>query len=160
MKSGKVLIVVALSLCLICSLAGCSGNGETGKDSVIDGFNDLLHYFSQYALTDEKDLKGEKIKGEDTYTGSYTAEYDDFSGIEYLFGGTGLERESGNELAVTYKLQIISGSAKLFWMEGEEEHIIADASGGDTFSVTLSSKDNYIAVKGEKFKGSLNLSVD
>ena len=92
MKRRNALAAAALAFCLAFTLTGCS------KDSIINGFNDFLHHASRYALTDEKDLAGERTAGADTYTGTYTAEYDNFSGTEYLFGGTGLERESGNEL--------------------------------------------------------------
>ena len=73
MKKIKILIAVLLSLCLAFAVTGCSGDNL--KDSVINGFNDMLQHFSKYALTDEKDLQGDKTKGEDTYTGSYTADY-------------------------------------------------------------------------------------
>lgn len=154
MKSGKKLTVFALALCLIFALSGCN------KETILEDYNDLLHYFSQYALTDEKNLQGEKTEGKDTYTGSYTAEYNDFSGTEYLFGGTGLERENGNELTVTYKLTVDSGSAKLYWFEGETDHLISDDSQSGTCSITLSSQDNYVALEGEKLKGALQISVE
>ena len=35
-----------------------------------------------------------------TYTGSYTADYEDFNDKEYIFGGTALERDKGSELTV------------------------------------------------------------
>ena len=72
MKKIKILIAVLLSLCLAFAVTGCSGDNL--KDSVINGFNDMLQHFSKYALTDEKDLQGDKTKGEDTYTGSYTVD--------------------------------------------------------------------------------------
>lgn len=154
MKRGKAVLAAALLLSVLFALTGCS------KDFILDGFNGLLLHVSQYALTDEKDLQGEKTKGVDTYTGSYTAEYDGFSGTEYLFGGTGLERENGNELTVTYELTVKSGSAELYRTEGTDEHLIADTSGKDSLSITLSSKDNYIALEGENFQGSLQVSVE
>ena len=54
MKKIKILIAVLLSLCLAFAVTGCSGDNL--KDSVINGFNDMLQHFSKYALTDEKDL--------------------------------------------------------------------------------------------------------
>ena len=94
MKTLKLLTAVLLSLCLALGMTGCSGDHI--KDDVLNGFNDLLHHFSQYALTEEKDLQGDKTKGEDTYAGSYSAEYENFSDVEYIFGGTGLDRDKGN----------------------------------------------------------------
>lgn len=58
MKKIKILIAVLLSLCLAFAVTGCSGDNL--KDSVINGFNDMLQHFSKYALTDEKDLQGDK----------------------------------------------------------------------------------------------------
>lgn len=62
-------------------------------------------------LRTKKDLQGDKTKGEDTYTGSYTADYEDFNDKEYIFGGTALERDKGSELTVTYELTVDSGTA-------------------------------------------------
>lgn len=124
MKKIKILTAVLLSLCLAFAVTGCSGDNL--KDSVINGFNDMLQHFSKYALTDEKDLQGDKTKGEDTYTGSYTADYEDFNDKEYIFGGTALERDKGSELTVTYELTVDSGTAKLYWLDKGEEKMIAD----------------------------------
>ena len=55
-----------LSLCLALGAAGCGG--VQLKDNIINGFNDMLQYFSRHALTDEKDLQGDKTKGADAYT--------------------------------------------------------------------------------------------
>ena len=60
MKKIKILTAVLLSLCLAFAVTGCSGDNL--KDSVINGFNDMLQHFSKYALTDEKDLQGDKGK--------------------------------------------------------------------------------------------------
>ena len=61
MKKIKILTAALLSLCLAFAVTGCSGDNL--KDSVINGFNDMLQHFSKYALTDEKDLQGDKTKG-------------------------------------------------------------------------------------------------
>lgn len=54
MKRRNALAAAALALCLAFALTGCS------KDSIINGINDFLHHASRYALTDEKDLAGER----------------------------------------------------------------------------------------------------
>ena len=122
----RILTVSLLSLCLILTITGCSGDNV--KDNVINGFNDMLQHFSKYALTDENDLQGDKTKGDDTYTGSYVADYEDFNGEEYIFGGTALERDKGSDLTVTYQLTVDSGTVRFYWRDKEEEKIIADAS--------------------------------
>lgn len=105
-------------------------------------------------------MQGDKTKGEDTYTGSYTADYEDFNDKEYIFGGTALERDKGSELTVTYELTVDSGTVKLYWRDKEEEKIIADASDTGTYSVTLEEGDNYLTLEGDDFCGSLRVTVE
>lgn len=61
MKKIKILTAVLLSLCLAFAVTGCSGDNL--KDSVINGFNDMLQHFSKYALTDEKICRAIRPKG-------------------------------------------------------------------------------------------------
>ena len=154
----RILTVSLLSLCLILTITGCSGDNV--KDNVINGFNDMLQHFSKYALTDENDLQGDKTKGDDTYTGSYVADYEDFNGEEYIFGGTVLERDKGSDLTVTYQLTVDSGTVRFYWRDKEEEKIIADASDTGTYSVTLEEGDNYLTLEGDDFCGSLRVTVE
>ena len=154
----RILTVSLLSLCLLFIITGCSGDHV--KDNVIDGFNDMLQHFSKYALTDEKDLQGDKTKGEDTYTGSYVADYEDFHGKEYIFGGTALERDKGSDLTVTYELTVDSGTVRFYWRDKEEETIIADTSDTGTYFITLDEGDNYLTLEGDDFFGSLQVTVE
>ncbi len=158
MKTMKNLTAALLCLCLAFAVTGCSGDHI--KDDIINSFNDMLQHFSKYALTDEKDLQGDKGEGEDTYTGSYHAEYDDFSGTEYIFGGTGLKRENGSNLTVTYKLTVDSGTVKFYWRDKNEEEMIADTSDSGTYAVTLDEGDNYLTLEGNHFCGSLWVTVE
>ena len=158
MKKIKILTVALLSLCLLFTITGCSGDNV--KDSVINGFNDMLQHLSKYALTEEKDLQGDKIEGADTYTGSYNAEYADFNGTEYIFGGTGLKRKNGNDLTVTYELTVDSGTVKFYWLDKGEEKMIADTDRTGTYSITLDEGDNYLTLTGDDFCGSLQVTVE
>ncbi len=157
MKKSKIALSLMLVLCLTFCVAGCSSNHDKGnlKDNLIDGWNSWMQSFSKHALTKEKDLQGEKEKGDDAYTGSYTATYDGFNGKELIFGGTALERENGNHLKVTYTLTIEKGTAELYWIAGNDEYTIANDSSEDTKEYTISSGDNYIVLKGDDFSGSL-----
>ena len=154
----RILTVSLLSLCLVFTITGCSGDNV--KDNVINGFNDMLQHFSKYALTDENDLQGDKTKGDDTYTGSNNAGYEDFTGTEYIFGDKGLERDKGSDLTVTYELTVDSGTVRFYWRDKEEEEIIADASDTGTYSVTLEEGDNYLTLEGDDFCGSLRVTVE
>lgn len=75
------------------------------------------------SINSDKDLQGDRTLGGDTYTGSYTTEYEDFIGEEYLFGGTGLDRKDGNEITVAFNLTITSDTAELCWISHEDEFV-------------------------------------
>lgn len=162
MKRAKVIISLILVLCLTFCVAGCSSNHDEGslKDNLIDGWDNWMQSFSKQALTKEKELQGEKDKGDDAYTGTYTATYDEFNGKEFIFGGTALERANGNKLTVTYTLTIDEGTAELYWIAGGDEYTIANDNSEDTKEYTISSGDNYIVLKGEDFSGTLTLTVE
>lgn len=162
MKKTKVALSLILILCLSFCVAGCSSNHDERnlKDNVIDGFNSWLQSFSKYALTKDKNLQGNKENGVDEYTGTYTATYDGFNGKEFIFGGTALERENGNQLKVTYTLTIEKGTAELSWIAGSDEYTIANDSTEDTKEYTISSGDNYIVLKGDDFSGKLKIAVE
>lgn len=162
MKSAKVIISLILILCLTFCVAGCGSNHDKGslKDNLINGWDSWMQCFSKHALTKEKDLQGEKDKGDDAYTGTYTATYDEFNGKEFIFGGTALERGNGNQLTVTYTITIDEGTAELYWIAGGDEYTIANDNSEDTKEYTISSGDNYIVLKGEDFSGTLTLTVE
>ena len=157
MKTTNTHTIVPLLLCLILGFSGCGGKNL--KDNLLDGYNNFLQFSSKHALTKESKLQGKKIKGEDAYVGSYTAEYESFDGKEYIFGATGLERETGSDLTAAYKLKITSGSASIVWIHGGSEYTITNSEGEDTFQITIGSGDNYIVLEGEDFTGSLELEV-
>ena len=83
--------VLALAFVLFGSfmLSGCS------KDEILDHYNNIVQSAGTIELTGKLSLEGTKEKGIDDYTGTYTADYEDFSDTEYLFGGTSIKREAG-----------------------------------------------------------------
>ena len=161
-EKSKSNYIPDFGFCLTFCVAGCSSNHDEGslKDNLIDGWDNWLQSFSKHALTKEKNLQGEKDKGDDAYTGTYTATYDEFNGKEFIFGGTALERANGNQLTVTYTLTIDEGTAELYWIAGSDEYTIANDNSEDTKEYTISSGDNYIVLKGEDFSGTLTLTVE
>ena len=60
-------------------LAGCS------KDEILNHYNNIVQSAGSIELTGKSSLQGEKEKGIDDYTGTYTADYANFSGTEYKF---------------------------------------------------------------------------
>lgn len=75
-----------------------AGNARTQKVDIyfnyvgqVDiAYNNMVQSAGSIELTGKSSLQGEKEKGIDDYTGTYTADYANFSGTEYLFGGTSI----------------------------------------------------------------------
>lgn len=96
----------------VCTLSGCT------KDEILNHYNNIVQSAGSAELTGNLSLQGEKEKGIDDYTGSYQADYKDFSDTEYLFGGTSIKREAGKEISITCNLEVDEGTAKVFWSSG------------------------------------------
>ncbi len=151
----KRILALLLALCCLAPLQGCS------KDEVLAWYNSALRAAGEAVLTDSGALQGRRVMGEDSYVGSYEADYEGFSGQELLFGGTGLEREGGNVLELTGSLEAEGGSLRLLFKSGADEPIVlCGASGAFSTSVELPSASNYILVEAENFTGSLSLRVE
>lgn len=145
----RILILFLVS----CFLVSCS------KDEIIDKYNDVLQSID-VGLSSDKELQGKRVFGDDNYTGTYKAEYNNFSDSETLFGSTALERNNGNELKIDCKLSIQSGVAKVLLKAGSNEaQTLYESSGDYTDKINLQSGSNYISVEGENFTGSIELEI-
>lgn len=151
-------LVCCMALTLIFSLSAC-GKGNL-KDTLINGYDDFIQSVSKHALTGDKDLMGERKHTNDEYTGTYEADYENFNGEEFLFGGTALERKDGSALKVTYTLEITQGTASLYRVASGEEYTITDEDSDDVYEFTIGAGDNYIVLKGEDFTGALTITVE
>lgn len=183
----KLISVFLLMLSMTLCLTGCSelGSGlirelEDNKDGIKSEleelkeglkaeFNDWAGSISKYSITKDKVLAGKREVGDDDYVGSYEAEYHQFNGKEYIFGGTLVDREKGNALKITYSLHIQSGSAALYWLGSPDDHIlsgdkevhmITEVAVNDVYAFTMTAGDNFIVLKGDNFTGSLSMKVE
>ncbi len=96
-------LVLVCTLAIGLSLTGCS------KDEILDQYNNVVQLAGNATLTGDLSLKGKRTYGDDHYTGTYVADYKDFSKTEYLFGGTSIERENGKDISVSCDLEITEG---------------------------------------------------
>ena len=141
-------------LMLSLSLAGCS------KDEILDQYNNVVQSAGNTALTSDFSLKGNRAYGEDCYTGTYTADYKDFSKTEYLFGGTSIERENGKDISVSCDLEITEGTAQVFWISGSDDPVILlEATDSYSETITLPEGGNYIGITGNNFTGHVELDI-
>ena len=150
---------IVLSLCLI--LLGASVLSGCTKDEVLDQYNNIVQSAGSIALTGNSSLQGTKEKGIDDYIGTYTADYANFSGTEYLFGGTSIKRESGKELSIDCTLEVTEGTAKVFWISGSDEAVtLIETTGTYSDTITLPDGGNYIGIECESFTGSIELNIE
>lgn len=171
-------ISAAVFVLLLTGLAGCStdlGKGlikeyednkegihqELGElwESFLEEANDWSETFATHSITKDRDLIGNRERGIDNYVGTYDASYTQFDGEEYIFGGTSLKRKGGGDLCATYSLTVQSGEATLYWMEGDNKIVIAEASDEGVYEFTIHAGKNFIVLEGETFTGTLNLNV-
>lgn len=129
-------------------------------DVLFEEINAWSDSAATHSITSDDLIVGERRQGGDNYVGSYEADYSQFTGEEYIFGGTSLKRTDGSDLKVSYSLTIRSGRATLYWLDGEEEKLIADTSVQDTYEFTIHAGGNFIVLRGEDFTGSLSLEVE
>ena len=153
----KKIISLCIVICCLFSITGCSYS----KDEIIDKFNQVLQAVGDDTLTRDRDLQGDRVFGEDNYVGTYQADYDSFTGEEKLFGGTSLERTSGNEIHISCELDITGGKAKLLLQTGDEDpQILCDTSTTYSNTLELPSASNYNFLQTENFTGSVDLTVE
>ena len=131
------------------------------KDEILNHYNNIVQSAGSIELTGKSSLQGEKEKGIDDYTGTYTADYANFSGTEYLFGGTSIKREAGKELSIDCTLEITEGTANVFWISGSDEAVtLIEATGTYSDTITLPDGGNYIGIECENFTGNIELNIE
>ena len=148
-------LVLVCTLAIGLSLTGCS------KDEILDQYNNVVQLAGNATLTGDLSLKGKRTYGDDHYTGTYVADYKDFSKTEYLFGGTSIERENGKDISVSCDLEITEGTAQVFWVSGSDDPVILlEATGSYSETITLPEGGNYIGVIGNNFTGHLEMNIE
>ena len=112
-------------------------------------------------LTPDRSPQGERVRDEDDYTGTYEANYEDFSGTELLFGGTTLDRAAGNTVEISCSLDIEEGKAAVFLCSGSEDPVILLSESGDYAStIEVGGGSTYIGVWGEEVSGSVSIQIN
>ena len=134
---------------------------DSVKDAILDAYRSLVDTAGSWALTSDHSLRGERGRGEDDYTGTYAADYEDFSGTELLFGGTTLEREAGDTVEVTCSLAIEEGEAAVFLRSGSENPVILLSESGDySGTIEVGGGSVYLGVWAANVNGSLSIQIE
>ena len=141
--------------------AAADATDDSVKDAILDAYRSLVDTAGSWALTSDHSLRGERGQGEDDYTGTYAADYEDFSGTELLFGGTTLEREAGDTVEVTCSLAIEEGEATIFLRSGSEDPVLLLSESGDySGTIEVGSGSVYLGVWGEGVTGSVSIQIE
>lgn len=159
-KSLLNLITMTVVCCMMFSLTGCSLFDNMDKDKVLDTYNDIISSAGKSLLTKNLSLKGNRKFGTDKYVGTYSSDYKDFSGSEYLFGGTFIERETGKNITITCTFDIKDGTAQLFWLCGADNPVVLlEGTGEYSETIELPEGGNYIGITGDNLTGSVELTI-
>ena len=141
--------------------AAADATDDSVKDALVDAYGSLVDTAGSWALMPDRSLQGERVPGEDDYTGTYAADYDDFSGTELLFGGTTLDREAGNMVELTCSLDIEEGEAAIFLCSGSEEPVLLLSESGDySDTIEVGGGSVYLGVWGEGASGSVSIQIE
>ena len=141
--------------------AAAGATDDSVKDAILDAYGSLMDAAGSWALTPDRSLQGERVRGEDDYTGTYEAGYEDFSGTELLFGGTTLDREAGDTVELSCSLNIEEGEIAVFLCSGSEDPVILLSESGDYSStIEVGGGSTYIGVWGEGANGSVSIQIE
>ena len=141
--------------------AAAGATDDSVKDAILDAYDSLMDAAGSWALTPDRSLQGERVRGEDDYTGTYEADYQDFSGTELLFGGTTLDRAAGNTVEISCSLDIEEGEAAVFLCSGSDDPVILLSGSGDYSStIEVGGGSTYIGVWGEGVTGRVSIQIE
>ena len=141
--------------------AAADATDDSVKDTLVGAYGSLVDAAGSWALTPDRSLQGERVRSEDDYTGTYEANYEDFSGTELLFGGTTLDRAAGNTIELSCSLDIEEGEAAVFLCSGSDDPVILLSGSGDYSStIEVGGGSTYIGVWGEEANGSVSIQIE
>ena len=150
-------LAIVLAFVCVALIALGLGGCRFSKDGVLSAYESAVQFAGQFALTPAIQLQGVRAFGEDHYTGDYRAEYKNFSGTEYLFGGTSTV---GRDVQVTFSLDAESGGGTLFLMSGKNMlEVLLDAQGEFERTLTLPAGSSYIGFTGKGLTGTLKMRL-
>ena len=134
---------------------------DSVKDAILNDYGSLADAACSWTLTPDRSLLGERVQGEDDYTGTYEANYENFSGTELLFGGTTLDREAGDTVEISCSLTIEDGEAVIFLCSGTDDPVLLLSDSEDySGAIEVGGSNVYIGVWGEGVIGSVSIQIE
>ena len=128
--------------------AAADATDDSVKDAILDAYSSLMDTAGSWALTPDRSLQGERVRGEDDYTGTYA-------------GGTTLNREAGNTVELTCSLDIEEGEAAIFLCSGSEEPVLLLSESGDySGTIEVGGGSVYLGVWAVGVTGSVSIQIE
>ncbi len=149
---GALLIVTIISF--------VSGIGENPKDQIISVYDSILQSFDTAGLTKDRDLQGTRRFATDKYTGTYTADYDNYTGTENIFGGTALNRKQGNHVKLKINISQTGGEVKVIKKLGNEETVLLSGAGQYNDEINVEGASYYLTLQLENFRGKVEIKAE
>lgn len=148
-------LVIGMIVCAACCLVSCS------KDMILGIGNAVISSIGDDMLTKDYDLKGRREFGTDSYTGTYSGEYENDTVHELLFGNTSIERKSGNTVRIFAEITEDQGSGTLLIeKDGKAPEVLLDGAGTLDTELDVCPGSAYILFEAEDFTGTLNVSIE
>ena len=146
---------------LLLLVVGGLAINQMNKDDILGVYNGVILTVGNTQLTSSLALKGERAFGQDHFTGAYAADYDGFTGMETLFGGTYVLRAAGGEVRVRAGMTSEQGGAKLVFLSGGNAPVVLlEGEGVCDETIALSEGGNYFAMECDGFAGSVALQIE
>lgn len=144
----KLLVLITTLIVLVC--AGCS------KEKTLESYDEIIRNLGNSSLTNSWKLKGNRIFGEDDYTGTYEVLYKKFSGEEIVFGGTTIKREPEN-IHVKIKIKDSEGNIKIMMNLKEQTEVLALEDGIYEYDFNVKDGSNYLVIEAEEYSGKIKI---
>ena len=130
--------------------AAADATDDSVKDAILGAYSSLMDTAGSWALTPDRSLQGERVRGEDDYTGTYAADYEDFSeygtALWWHHAGPG----GGDTVEVTCSLAVEEGEAAIFLCSGSEEPVLLLSESGDYSAPSRWAVEASISVSGAR----------
>ena len=150
---------VLLTLALMLSLTACMSRGSMQLKRADRYFDDLRGAFKMSDVTNSARLIGKRENnGRDWFTGSYTAQCENETGRDTVFGGASARDKL---IKVKAYIKTESGSAVIrLRMNGRATKFLPDSDGNFEREFDFGSGGNYIMVDFNRFTGTVWMTAE
>lgn len=155
----KRTVAVLLTLALMLSLTACMSRENLRFKRVDRCFDDLRGVFKMSDVTSSAELIGKRENnGRDWFTGSYTAQCENETGRDTVFGGASAR---DRRIKVKAHIKTETGSAVIrLRMNGRATKFLPDSDGNFEREFDFGSGGNYIMVDFNRFTGTVWMTAE